>query len=214
MKPPSRGGFVAGLVVGLLIGLGVALAVALYITKAPVPFVNKLPQRTAEQDAAEAQRNRNWDPNAALGGKPAPRPASAAAPAVAASVPPAVASAPPVLAQPAPATPAPAAAVSRPPRDPAAILAGQSAAASAPAQTQNFDYWVQVGAYSRPEDAETLRARLGMLGQSAKVLEREQAGHTVYRVRLGPFEARDDAEAMQGKLTAAGFESNLVRVIR
>lgn len=213
MKPPSRGGFVAGLVVGLLIGLGVALAVALYITKAPVPFVNKLPQRTAEQDAAEAQRNRNWDPNAALGGKPAPRPASAAAaPAMPASVPAVAASAPPVLALPAPA--APASAVSRPPRDPAAILAGQSAAASAPAQTQNFDYWVQVGAYSRPEDAETLRARLGMLGQSAKVLEREQAGHTVYRVRLGPFEARDDAEAMQGKLTAAGFESNLVRVIR
>ena len=49
----QRGGFVLGLVVGLLVGLALALAVALYITKAPVPFVNKVPQRTAEMDRAE-----------------------------------------------------------------------------------------------------------------------------------------------------------------
>jgi hypothetical protein len=42
----QRGGFALGLVVGLLIGLALALGVALYITKAPVPFVNKVPQRT------------------------------------------------------------------------------------------------------------------------------------------------------------------------
>ena len=49
----QRGGFAIGLVVGLLIGLALALGVALYITKAPVPFINKVPQRTADQDAAE-----------------------------------------------------------------------------------------------------------------------------------------------------------------
>ena len=68
MKPLPRGGFVVGLVVGLLIGLGVALAVALYVTKAPIPFINKVPQRSAEQDAAEAERNKHWDPNAPLAG--------------------------------------------------------------------------------------------------------------------------------------------------
>jgi cell division protein FtsN len=57
------------LLVGLVIGLLMALVVALYITKAPVPFVNKVPARTAEQDAAEAARNRDWDPNAPLAGK-------------------------------------------------------------------------------------------------------------------------------------------------
>ena len=81
MKLSQRGGFVMGLVVGLLIGLAVALGVALYITKAPIPFINKVPQRTADQDTAEAERNRNWDPNAPLGGKPVARPASAASPA-------------------------------------------------------------------------------------------------------------------------------------
>lgn len=72
----QRGGFVLGLIVGLLLGLGLALGVALYVTKVPIPFVNKVPQRTAEQDAEEAARNRNWDPNAALGGRGSAKAAS------------------------------------------------------------------------------------------------------------------------------------------
>ncbi|PTT88983.1 hypothetical protein DBR42_08710, partial [Pelomonas sp. HMWF004] len=72
----QKGGFVLGLIVGLLVGLAVALGVALYITKVPIPFVNKVPQRTAEQDAQEAERNRNWDPNGPLAGKGAARSAS------------------------------------------------------------------------------------------------------------------------------------------
>ena len=69
-KPQGqRGGFVLGLIVGLLLGLTVALGVALYITKVPIPFINKVPQRTAEHDAEEAARNKNWDPNAPLAGK-------------------------------------------------------------------------------------------------------------------------------------------------
>ena len=42
----QRGGFAIGLIVGLLIGLALALGVALYVTKVPIPFVNKVPQRT------------------------------------------------------------------------------------------------------------------------------------------------------------------------
>lgn len=51
----QRGGFFLGMIVGLLIGLALALGVALYITKVPLPFIDKVPQRTAEQDAAEAR---------------------------------------------------------------------------------------------------------------------------------------------------------------
>ena len=53
----QRSGFFMGLIVGLLVGLSLALAVALYVSKVPVPFVNKVPQRTADQDAAEAEKN-------------------------------------------------------------------------------------------------------------------------------------------------------------
>ena len=215
----QKGGFVMGLVAGLLIGLALALGVALYITKAPVPFVNKVPQRTAEQDKAETERNRDWDPNAALGGKAAARAANAASAASAAA---AAASATPAAGiQPvptapvatAPAAPASAAAV-KPARDPAAILAGEPA--SAPRSTvvvpEPFVYFVQAGAFTRTEDAEQQRAKLAMIGQAAKITEREQAGRTVYRVRLGPYPLRNDADALQSKLQEQGIESQIVRV--
>jgi cell division protein FtsN len=229
----QRGGFVIGMVVGLLVGLAVALAVALYITKTPVPFVNKVPQRSAEQDAAEAERNKNWDPNAPLAGKTAAKPAMAAsdaavAPTGAAS--PAAATAAPVAttvpahapgaASAAAANPPPATAVASAPRsqrDPAAILAGQGSASAptgkaAPAAATTF--FVQAGAYAKPEDAEAQRAKLALMGLTAKVTEREQSGRTVYRVRVGPVDAREEAEDIQGKLGAAGIDSNLVRVER
>ena len=58
----------------LLIGLALALGVALYVTKAPIPFINKVPQRTAGQDATETEKNKNWDPNSPLYGKNPARP--------------------------------------------------------------------------------------------------------------------------------------------
>jgi cell division protein FtsN len=188
----QRGGFAIGLVAGLLIGLVLALGVALYITKAPVPFINKVPQRTAEQDSAEAERNRNWDPNAPLAGKPpAARAASAAAPAAEQAPGPAKGGA----------------------RDPGAILAGGAAASAVPAPDA-FVYFVQAGAYTRTEDAEQQRARLALLGQAARITEREQAGRTVYRVRIGPFPARDEADALQTRLVEQNVEAQIVRVER
>ena len=80
--------------------------------------------------------------------------------------------------------------------------------------TDAFTYFVQVGAYARPEDAEQQRARVGLMGLSAKVTEREQSGRTVYRVRLGPFERKDDADAAQQRLAGNGVEAALVRVER
>lgn len=204
----QKGGFVLGLIVGLLIGLAVALGVALYITKVPIPFVNKVPQRTAEHDAAEAERNRNWDPNAPLAGKAA-RSASG------------VVNAPPPLTAPPPATTTASAAVAA--ASAAAALPAPAAApkpaASKPetAATPGADayiYFVQAGAYTRPEDAEAQKAKLAIQGFTAKLMEREQNGRTVYRVRLGPVDSRDEAENLQRKIEGAGFEANLVRVQR
>ncbi len=208
----QRGGFAIGLVAGLLIGLALALGVALYITKAPVPFVNKVPQRTAEQDTVEAARNRNWDPNAPLAGKAGARAAAAASAAAAAA-----AAASGVIS----AASAPLEAGARPSaRDAAAILAAGAtpaaavaARASAPA-ADAYVYFVQAGAYTRAEDAEQQRAKLALLGQAAKISEREQAGRTVHRVRVGPFAAREEADALQIKLQEQGIEAQIVRVER
>jgi cell division protein FtsN len=201
----QRGGFVMGLIVGLLVGLALALAVALYVTKAPVPFVNKVQQRTPEQDAAEVERNKNWDPNAPLANKPAaPRPTTAPPPGINPVPPPGITPVPP---RPASALAEP----SRPQRDPVPIaIAPQSARPG----LDPFVYFVQAGAFSKPEDAEAQRAKLAMLGYAAKITEREQSGRPMYRVRLGPFQVRDEAEAAQVKLQAGGETAALVRVER
>ena len=220
----QRGGFVLGLIVGLLIGLALALGVALYVTKVPVPFVNKVPQRTPEQDAAEIERNKHWDPNAPLAGKQVRpvinAPASAASAAAPAQPAPVAATPAPVAVTPKPADAPAVGAASAPKsnRDPAAILAGQAPApAAAASKSANaapgaFTYFVQAGAFARTEDAEQQRAKLAMMGLAAKVTEREQSGRTVYRVRLGPYDHKEEADSAQEKLASSGIEAALVRV--
>lgn len=222
----QRGGFGMGIVVGLLIGLALALGVALYIAKVPVPFVDKVPHRSAEQEAAETERLKSWDPNAPLAGKQAPRPTMTPTPSHGTSdpagTPPVASTSPAVTAS----APAPARAASRPAsgvatstattdaaprssRDPAAILAGQPAAARG---GDPFIYFVQVGAYSNADDAEAQRAKLAMQGLGAKLTEREQSGRVVHRVRLGPFDSREEAESQQERVRALGSEASMVRV--
>lgn len=212
----QRGGFFLGMIVGLLAGLALALGVALYIAKVPLPFIDKVPQRTAEQDAAEAEKNKNWDPNNPLYGKnPAkPRPVQVeAAPASDASATSPVAPTPsaPGAAASAPAAKASAAAASSTSgRNPAAILAGEPV--SSTTGSDALSYQVQAGAYGSQAEAEQQRAKLAILGLEAHLQEREVNGRTMYRVRLGPFAQREQAEDVRVKLQAAGVESALVRV--
>jgi cell division protein FtsN len=232
----QRGGFFLGLIIGLLLGLGVALGVALYITKVPLPFIDKVPQRTAEQDAAEAEHNKNWDPNSPLYGKnPAkPHPVEVeAAPSAAASgasgeaqseqpVGPAVVEPLPGAADAKSGKGAKADKADKPSdkasekadktsgRNPAAILAGEpvSSAASAPA----LSFQVQAGSYANQPEAEQQRARLAMMGLEPRIQEREVNGRTMYRVRIGPFAQREQADEVRTRLQGAGIDSALVRI--
>ena len=208
-----------GLIIGALLGLGAALAVAVYVTKVPVPFMNKSQSRGgAEGDAAEAKKNKDWNPNGPLANKNQPK--------TSASPPSSIPAAPELAAVPAP---------------PAAVVAGAKPAASAPGKVPKtppsldplgdlakarlesptvlpgvdpFSYFIQAGAFRTPEDAEQQRARLVLLGVQAKVSEREQSGRTVYRVRLGPFDRKEDADAAKARLDNNSIETALVRVQR
>lgn len=229
----QRGNIVIGLIVGLVLGLGVALGVAVYVTKVPIPFLNKTQRGGAAQDEAEARKNRDWNPNAPLTNRPTP-PTPVATPTAPATVgplnppsggpvpvvvaPPAAAPATTVPARPATRPPVPAEANALPPSaDPLGDLAraragtGTAADGSAP---DPFMYFVQAGAFRSSEDAEAQRAKLSLTGVQAKVTEREQAGRTVYRVRAGPFNKKDDADRLKEQLDGGGFESALVRVQR
>lgn len=195
----EQGGTLLGFVAGLLVGLGVALAIAVYVTKAPIPLMDREVQRPSSTPAIEAERLRNWNPNASLSNQPA--------------------------APPAPVTPTPAAvppAASAPADDPIAQLMEQRAstapagvaAVEAPPLIDPFIYFVQVGAFRQATEAEAQRARLAMLGFEASVSEREQAGQQVFRVRIGPLDRRLDAELMEQRVLGNGFETTLVRVQR
>lgn len=226
----QRGGTIIGFIIGAMVGLGAALAVALYVTKVPVPFMNKGATRGADQDASEATKNKDWDPNSPLYGKNPAKPAVPAGPTaegVVQPTAPAVTGTPvsPVPAKPGAATPPVAAVQPKPERietkpadaksavsaDPLGDLARAKAGNSA---VDPFNYFVQAGAFRTPEDAESQRAKLAMMGWEAKVTEREQSGRTVFRVRVGPFDKRDDADRIKEKFESAGVESALVRVQR
>lgn len=196
----QRGGTFLGFVLGLLVGLGLALAVAVYVTKVPMVFFNKAASNNATQDANELEKNKNWDPNAPLYGK---NPAKPAAPADIAVTPPAT--------DPSENKPA----VSADPLGDLVKARAKGSAASTPANASDpFTYFIQVGAFRTPEDAQAQRAKLSLSGIETKISEREQAGRTVYRVRMGPFDKREDADAAKARLDGAGIETALVRVQR
>ena len=203
----QTGGVFLGLIIGLVIGLGIALSVAIYVTKVPVPFVNKGQSRSAEQDEAEARKNKDWDPNAPLYGK---NPAKAVP---AATVPDSTQQKPAASnpqadvvsseVKPAVKTPPPSA-------DPLGELVKSKTDAST---TEAFTYFIQLGAFDKAEAAEARRAELSLSGVEATISEREQSGKTIYRVRVGPYASMEESNRGKEKLEKAGVtEVALVRI--
>ena len=196
----QRGGTFLGIILGVLVGLAAALAVAIYVAKVPVPLVSKNATRTNGQDAAEAERNRDWDPNAPLRGKngargtapggvssgtvvPAPEPAPVELPRAAAVPTPAEVK-PADSKSPARATekepPAPAVAV-RPP-----------AAAPAPAPARRSDDPL----------GDLAAARAGAATAPA-------ADPYIYIVQAGAFRTPEDADAQRARLSLQGVEARV-----
>lgn len=229
MKQHSqRGGAATGFIIGLVIGLAVALAVAIYVTKVPTPFTNKNQPRSAEQDAAETHKNKDWNPNGALQSKPAA--GSAEAPEAVKEA------AKEEVKEPAKeagksqtakdlnkeATKEPAKEAAKPEPKPAVtadplgdlVKSKTVQATPAPSASDPFTYFVQAGAFRSQAEADAQRAKLTMMGMDAKISEREQAGRQVYRVRLGPYDDKEVAERAKSKLDAGGIETALVRVQR
>ena len=204
----QRGGTFLGFVLGLVMGLGVALGVAVYVTKVPVTFVNKVLNRSAEQDASEVQKNKDWDPNTPLYGK---NPAKPTVPASSPEKPFASQIAAPVPAE----SPAVSSSAEAPSADPIGDLTRSRGIAAAPvAALDPFTYYVQVGAYRTDEDAQAQRVKLSLAGFETKVSKREQSGKAVFRVRMGPFQTRDEANKAKESLHANGNETVMVRVQR
>jgi cell division protein FtsN len=220
----QRGSTLVGFIIGLVVGLAVALGVAIYVTKMPIPFMNKGQTRSADLDAAEAEKNKDWDPNAPLYGKKGAKSGDKAEESstdAAAKVDPKSADPLGDLAKVKAADPKPEAKVKAEPKAPEAKPAETKAPETKPAEakatepsnTDPFIYFVQAGAYRSNEEAQAQRAKTTMLGLDTKISERDQGGRTVYRVRVGPMD-KAEAERVRAKLEAAHIDSAMVRVQR
>ena len=205
----QKGGTLLGFIFGLIVGLAVALALAVYVTKVPIPFLNKGLIHSAEQDASEDKKNKDWDPNAPLYGKSNKSSEKADEKSEAS-----------LGAEKAAVLPKEAEKKAEPSNPLSSILGGASEErdplgdlAKAKSQERDpFNYFVQAGAFRSHEEADVQKAKLALSGFDAVVSERDQGGKSVFRVRLGPLATKDEAEKIQQKLSATKVESVVIRV--
>ncbi|MBS1216705.1 MAG: cell division protein [Proteobacteria bacterium] len=189
-KAKKRGSTLVGVFIGLLLGLGIAVAVAIYVTKAPIPFVQK--QKPAErpsgapptgtESSKDAPRARAEEKHAAVSEKDKPRfdfykilPG-----------------------QEEPVT-------EKQVRD-AAKDAGKPGAAKE-------TYVIQAGAFQNPADADNLKAKLAFMGLEAAIEPTNLPDRgTWYRVRLGPYTRLDEINRVRQQLAQSGVDATLVKL--
>src|SRR5262245_55630588 len=179
----SSGSFLIGLFFGFLLGLGVAAGIAIYFFRTPIPFADK--PRPQDKPLAGDQK----------------------------------------AAEPAKSAKAEAKAEDKPRFDFYRILPGKEEqvterqmreatkqAATKPGATKDR-YFLQVGSFPNPADADNLKAKLALMGMGANVEPANVAGKGVwYRVRLGPYTRVDDINRVRQQLTQNGVEVSLVKV--
>jgi len=92
--------------------------------------------------------------------------------------------------------------------------AGTDAAArntAAPATKADAHYILQAGAFGGSGDAETVKAKIAMLGLNARVEPAQIGGKMVYRVRMGPYATASELADAKGKLASGGLPAMAVK---
>lgn len=107
--------------------------------------------------------------------------------------------------------------------DAAALPAAVGETASAPASAQppaakpdapaaaDTRYILQAGAFGASGDAESVKARIAMLGLSARVESAQISGKTVYRVRMGPYGSASELADAKAKLAGGGLPAMAIK---
>lgn len=221
----SGGSTLFGILIGLIFGLAAAVAVALFVTKVPMPFVDKAsrdPAKTLLPDVRDAP-----DPNIGLYGRNGPAGAAPSGPTDTAPL--ALPGMPPAAGDPGStippgpdnlgdliaslgkndkAAPKKPAAPSRPAPGTEAPAAASKPAAAANSQTT---YYLQAGAFRSENDAEAVKARILLMGLAAQVQKAQVNGSTINRVRVGPFKGIDEMNRSRARLGEEKIDSSVIR---
>lgn len=72
-------------------------------------------------------------------------------------------------------------------------------------------YILQAGAFGATSDAETVKARIALLGLTARVEPAQVKGRTVYRVRMGPYRTASELAEAKRKLAAGGLPALAIK---
>ena len=80
-----------------------------------------------------------------------------------------------------------------------------------PAAASDTRYILQAGAFGASGDAETVKAKIAMLGLNARVESAQIKGKTVYRVRMGPYGSASELAEAKSKLAGGGLPAMAVK---
>jgi len=192
----QAGGTLLGLIFGLILGLCIAVGVAMVIYKTPFPFANK----TGAVDRAAPASNQLSDPNKPLYGKKPP------------------------VKEPVPGAPAPTVSEEtiKPPVVDKPTTAKEKAqqkaeaaradAAKAESADEKWIYYLQAGAFGAMADAESMKAKLALMGFEANVSEYQAETGALHRVRIGPFGQLETMNRVRTKLSDNGVDVAVVRI--
>ncbi len=189
----QAGGTLLGLILGLILGLGIAVGVAMVIYKTPLPFTNK--GATADKTVTPANGELS-DPNKPLYGKKQP------------------------IKEPVPGAPAPTVAeetikpsgLDKATQAREKVEAAKAEAARAESADEKWIYYLQAGAFRETADAESMKAKLALMGFEASVSERQAETGTLHRVRIGPFGQLETMNRVRTKLSDNGVDVAVVRI--
>lgn len=217
MKKQAGGTFL-GVTIGLLVGLAAALLVAMYVTKMPIPLVDRGVQGKPEQDALEQERNKSWNPNAGWSSPTLPSASTGAD-----SAP------PPTLPTPTeaktgnggvsstmlpPSLPLPTSHNSDTPATPTAAIAPANKPATKPAANPTPPTAAKPSTTPANSDAldDLIRQRMSTASPAktpSSASPDANADPFAYFVQAGAFSAPEEAERQRAKLMMLGFDAKV-----
>ena len=75
-------------------------------------------------------------------------------------------------------------------------------------------YVLQMGAFARRTEAESLKARLALVGMTARIQPVIISRQTIYRVRIGPTDDLEQLNADRARLQQHRFDSYLLKLVQ